>query len=73
VSFRALATAILNVTNPKVSLSNFAKKIEEIHVGIFPQMTTRIKALALAKHGLIRQFTGLWPSLESMDFWIENT
>ena len=33
---------------------------------------SRMKALALSEHGLIGQFTSIWPSPKTMDSWVKR-
>ena len=35
-------------------------------------VVSRLKSLALSEWGLIEQFSGIWPSPKTMDFWVKK-
>jgi hypothetical protein len=37
-----------------------------------PLVAYQLKALAFAKHGIIKKITRLWPSPNAMDLWMKK-
>lgn len=54
------------------SVSKFVKKIEGLQEVSLPPSLPRKAALALVEKGLIRKFTGLWPSPKTVQRWVER-
>ena len=50
-------------------LQKFVKKVDIPSMELPIERTCR-STLSLAKRGLIRQFTGLWPSPKAIDGWV---
>lgn len=51
--------------------SKFIKKLDEIPEVSLPPSLLRKAAISLAERSLVGQFTGLWPSLRSVQRWVE--
>ena len=49
----------------------FVKKVDIPSVGLPADWICRT-ALTLVEHGLIGQFTGLWPSPKAIDSWVQR-
>ena len=56
----------------KRELPKFVKRIEDVpEVALPPEETIRV-ALSLADRALIGKFTGLWPSPQTTDSWVQR-
>jgi len=56
---------------PRPTISKFVKKLDVLQEVILSQVLPRMATLSLAEKGLIGQFTGLWPSLKTIQRWVE--
>ena len=70
-AFSALVKS-LQPQRTRPTLSKFVKKLDGLQEVNLPPTLPRMAALSLAKRGLISQFTGLWPSLKTVQRWIER-
>jgi len=57
---------------PRPTVSNFIIKSDVLQEVNLPLALPHMAALSLVEKGLIGQFTGLWPSLKTMQRWVER-
>jgi hypothetical protein len=70
-AFQGLVLA--SIKQLKSSPSRFIKNLDEIPKIMLPSSTMRKKSLALAYHGLIGEFTGIWPFPKKYSFGFKKT
>jgi hypothetical protein len=63
---------VASIKTSKVHQSIFIKKLDKITKVSIPPSTSRKRAMDLADKGIINQFTGIWPSPNTVDFWLEK-
>lgn len=69
--FSALISS-LDPPRPRPTISKFVKKLDCISEVSLPMTIPRMDSLSLDEKGLIRQFTGLWPSSKTVKKWVER-
>lgn len=69
-AFQALVAA--SIKHLKTPPSKFVKKLDEIPKFVLSSPAARKIALALANHGLIGQFTRIWPSPKTVALWMNK-
>ena len=70
-AFASLISA-MGLAKYRPSITKFVKRLEDIPEISLPPTLPRRAALALAKGGLVGQFTGLWPSPKTVQKWVER-
>jgi len=60
------------ISRTRPTVTKFIKKLDEITEVNLPPSLPRKSAIILAERGLVGQFTGLWPSLRSVQKWVER-
>ena len=70
-AFASLISTMGQAKN-RPSVTKFVKRMDDIlEISLPPALPCRA-ALSLAKHGLMGQFTRLWPSPKTVQKWVER-
>lgn len=64
--------ASLDPPHPQLATSKFVKKLDGIQEVSLPPAIPQMEALSLAEKGLVGQFTGVWPSPNTIKKWVER-